>query len=231
MGRSAAAVEASARFDPLSVARFPSLAAAERPVTKRGSARRERIVAAAVGRFSQDGFTNVSLADIAAEAGIVGSGVYRHFRSKTDLLAHIFAEAGAELERHARSVLAGAENVDEAIVQLVEGHIEFTLRQIALNRVYLRESHYLDADESERVKRHQRAYVRIWTQVLAEIRPDVGEQECRVLVLSAIGGIHSLLTMDQLPPERVLRRVLRAGALAVLHARSTDGALQRKGSS
>lgn len=202
--------------DPFGVAPYPSFSVGEKPFTKRGDARRQKIVAAAVAQFSKEGFNNVSLSDIATRAGIVGSGIYRHFRSKTDLLAHIFDEAGAELERHARNVIATSKGADAALLQLVEGHIDFTLTQIGLNRVYMREIHYLGPDESERVKNHQRAYVRLWTRLLSELRPELSELERRVLVLSAIGAIHSVLNMDQVPPDRVLRPTLRDAALAVL---------------
>jgi len=39
------------------------------------------VAAAALG--ARRGFDAISMADIGAEAGIVGSGVYRHFDSKT----------------------------------------------------------------------------------------------------------------------------------------------------
>ena len=42
------------------------------------------MAAAALG--ARRGFDAISMADIGAEAGIVGSGVYRHFGSKTAIL-------------------------------------------------------------------------------------------------------------------------------------------------
>ena len=42
------------------------------------------MAAAALG--ARRGFDAISMADIGAEAGIVGSGVYRHFDSKTAIL-------------------------------------------------------------------------------------------------------------------------------------------------
>ena len=42
------------------------------------------MAAAALG--AQRGFDAISMADIGAEAGIVGSGIYRHFDSKTAIL-------------------------------------------------------------------------------------------------------------------------------------------------
>ena len=56
------------------------------PERRRDPERRARILRAAADLASRRGFTTVSLADIGAEAGIVGSGIYRHFGSKASIL-------------------------------------------------------------------------------------------------------------------------------------------------
>src|SRR5262245_47620779 len=48
--------------------------------------RRERILSAAAELTARRGFHTIGMADIGAEAGIVGSGVYRHFASKDAIL-------------------------------------------------------------------------------------------------------------------------------------------------
>lgn len=47
---------------------------------------RDRLVAAAIQVFSEDGYSGASITDIAARAGISGPAVYKHFDSKADLL-------------------------------------------------------------------------------------------------------------------------------------------------
>src|SRR6201987_3451636 len=53
------------------------------PQRRRDPDRKERILVAAAALGAARGFDAISMADIGAEAGIVGSGVYRHFDSKT----------------------------------------------------------------------------------------------------------------------------------------------------
>src|ERR1039458_1279700 len=53
---------------------------------RRDPDRKERILVAAAALGAARGFDAISMADIGAEAGIVGSGVYRHFDSKTAIL-------------------------------------------------------------------------------------------------------------------------------------------------
>jgi AcrR family transcriptional regulator len=54
---------------------------------------RERILRTAYELFTQDGFTAVGVDRIVAEAGVAKTSLYRHFRSKDDLVV-------AVLERH-----------------------------------------------------------------------------------------------------------------------------------
>src|SRR5690349_2366764 len=56
------------------------------PRRRRDPARKERILVAAAALGAARGFDAISMADIGAEAGIVGSGIYRHFDSKTAIL-------------------------------------------------------------------------------------------------------------------------------------------------
>ncbi len=47
---------------------------------------RDRLVAAAIEVFTEDGYSGASITDIAARAGISGPAVYKHFDTKADLL-------------------------------------------------------------------------------------------------------------------------------------------------
>ena len=70
-------------------------------VRTRDPDRRERILRAAAELVAERGFHAVSMADIGAASGIVGSGVYRHFDSKSAVLVALLDEG---MER----LLAGA---------------------------------------------------------------------------------------------------------------------------
>src|SRR6266571_4022260 len=67
-------------------AREAAARAAQRSPRRRDPDRKERILVAAAALGARRGFGAISMADIGAEAGIVGSGIYRHFDSKTAIL-------------------------------------------------------------------------------------------------------------------------------------------------
>jgi AcrR family transcriptional regulator len=62
---------------------------------------RERVERAAIELFARRGVDGVSIADIAATAGVSQGALYRHYRGKDELAARLFASAyrraGAEL--------------------------------------------------------------------------------------------------------------------------------------
>lgn len=72
-----------------------------RPPGRSGAETRARLIAAALRRFSRDGFHNVGVRAIAADVGVTDAAVYRHFGSKRGLLRAVFDSQGvtAALER------------------------------------------------------------------------------------------------------------------------------------
>lgn len=67
-------------------------------VEQGGRERVERIVATAVELAEQGGFENVRLREVAASSGVALGTLYRHFRSKEDLLLAALAQEVAALE-------------------------------------------------------------------------------------------------------------------------------------
>jgi AcrR family transcriptional regulator len=64
--------------------------------------RRERILDAAADLMARNGYQGVNMTDIGSAAGIVGSGIYRHFDSKNAILVEL-------LDRVVDRLLADAE--------------------------------------------------------------------------------------------------------------------------
>ena len=61
---------------------------------------RERILQAGLALFNERGEAAVSLAQIAAQLGISEGNLWYHFRTKRDLVAALFAESEARVERN-----------------------------------------------------------------------------------------------------------------------------------
>jgi AcrR family transcriptional regulator len=162
----------------------------ERPARRqRDPSRKERILAAAARLGAGRGFHAISMADIGAEAGIVGSGIYRHFDSKTAILVAMLDRVMARLADGAAEVLAAGRPDAATLAALVREHIEVTLDDRDVLAIYHREAHTLPDDERRRLRRLQRLYVEQWVNVLAPLRPDLADSEQRLAVHAAIGAI------------------------------------------
>jgi TetR/AcrR family fatty acid metabolism transcriptional regulator len=81
--------------------------AAESGRSRRGAVRRREILGAAYEVFSAKGYDDASVAEIAAIAGIVEGGIYKHFANKRELLFETMREFYAGVVGEAREQLAG----------------------------------------------------------------------------------------------------------------------------
>ncbi|WP_433506529.1 TetR/AcrR family transcriptional regulator [Pseudonocardia halophobica] len=161
--------------------------------SRRDPERRERILAAAAELASRRGFHTVGMADIGAEAGIVGSGVYRHFDSKTAILVALLDRVMARLQEGAGAVLAGPGDERAHLSALVRDHIRVAIEDRSVLAVYHREVHTLPEEDRRRLRRLQRHYLEDWVHVLAPLRRDLADGELRLAVHAAIGAIQSTL--------------------------------------
>jgi AcrR family transcriptional regulator len=170
---------------------------------RRDPARRERILAAAAQLAAGRGFHTVGLADIGAEAGIVGSGIYRHFASKDALLVALLDRVMDRLAEGAAAVLADVPEGHEALSALVRDHITVAIEDRAVLAVYHREIYTLRAEDRRRLRRRQRHYIEEWVHLLAPLRRDLADGELRLAVHAAIGAVQStLFYRSGLAPER-----------------------------
>lgn len=183
---------------------------------RRDPKRRQKILDAAANLIARNGYHAVSLSDIGADAGIVGSGVYRHFESKAAILVAIFEQVIDGLLAAAQEVVESGGALEDLVRRLVADQVRFVVdsRQIAV--VYYHELMNLPEEGRRRLRRKQRLYVEEWVHVLRESRPELDEALARTLVHAAIGAIQSTIHHSSgLPTER-LSGALAASAIAVL---------------
>lgn len=171
---------------------------------RRDPARRERILAAAADLVARRGFHTVAMTEIGAEAGIVGSGVYRHFPSKEAILVALLDRVMERLRAGAAAIVERELDPLTTLSLLVKDHITVAIEDRAVLAVYHREAHTLPEQERLRLRRAQRHYLEEWVHALATQRPDLSDGELRLTVHAAIGAIQSTLFFHSgLAPERM----------------------------
>lgn len=155
--------------------------------------RRERILQAATDLIARRGYRSVSLDEIGAAAGIVGSGVYRHFDTKVDILVQILDQIVDRLVSDAETVLRTTSQPEAALRALVRGHIDFTIMERAMCVIYLAELKSLPRVDRHRLRWKQRHYVDLWIELLLMANPSFTPEHAQMRVHASISAIHSVL--------------------------------------
>lgn len=163
------------------------------PTRHRDPARKERILAAAAELAARRGFHTVAMTDIGAQAGIVGSGIYRHFRTKEAILVALLDRVMDRLRAGAADIVERGLDDQATLTLLVRDHIEVAIEDGAVLAVYHREAHTLPEEARRRLRRTQRHYLEEWVHALAPLRRNLADGELRLAVHAAIGAIQSTL--------------------------------------
>jgi AcrR family transcriptional regulator len=182
----------------------------------RDPARKQRIVAAAVDLVARRGYSAVGMADIGAAAGVTASAIYRHFDSKSAVLAAVFDGVIDRLLSNAARIVAEAVDDTAALSALIDDQVSIALEDRDVLQVYMREITSLPEEDRRRLRRKQRLYLEEWVHLVCELRTDLGDAEARALVHSAIGAIQSVLNYDSTVPADRLAPLLSGAARAVL---------------
>jgi AcrR family transcriptional regulator len=187
-------------------------------VTRRSRMKAERrlqLVRAATRLFAERGFRAVSMEDLAAEAGVSGPAVYRHFASKEALLADLLIAVSQQLlEQGTRR----SKNVSsfESLKLLIAFHTDFALRDRDLIRIQDHDFANLAPEDARTVSRLQRAYLEVWVEVLRQIDPTLGEGVARTKIQAVFGLINSTPHSASHRDTETTRSILEEMALDAL---------------
>lgn len=181
----------------------------------RDPARREKILDAAAGLLADSGYHTVSMAEIGERAGITGSGIYRHFESKSAILVVLFEQVIDDLLAQGRAAVEGNTDLRAALDELIAGQVDFVVSKRHLAQVYHNDISNLPREDQVRLRRKQRLYLEEWVHVLGELQ-GLDEPMTRTKVHIAIGAIQAVLFHQATLPPDVLRETLTQAACAVL---------------
>jgi AcrR family transcriptional regulator len=187
------------------------------PVRTRDPERKSRILAAAADLIAGKGFHAVSISDIGAASGITGSGVYRHFDSKSAVLVALFDRVIDNLLGEEKEILDTATDLDRTLDLLIAGQVEFVVGDRELAQVYYREINNLPDEDRRRLRRKQRLYLEEWVHLVDELREDLSDTDSRTVVHAVIGAIQSPLFHNTSLAEDRLRALLTDAARAILN--------------
>jgi AcrR family transcriptional regulator len=188
-----------------------------KPKSSRGADRRERILRSAADLMAERGYPSVSMAQIGAAAGIVGSGVYRHFDSKATILAALLERVVDAMISGTRDIVATTEAGPAQLDAIIRRQTGIVIENRSLVAVYLRDSGNLPADELRGLRRQQRQLIGEWIIACEAISPGSGESELRTVVQAVLALINSVCTYDNpLPADRIIDSIAPMASSALM---------------
>lgn len=180
------------------------------------TSRREQLVTAAARLFHQRGYPAVTMEDIGHAAGIAGPSVYRHFRSKADLLVAGLYRGNEWLQLGMSRALATATTPHDALRGLVASYVGSNLEHTELFGVLLTESIHLPDEERHTLRRIQHDYVSEWVRLLLALRQDLTEPEGRAVTQAVLGIVHDCARSQRRRAREDLERDLVDVSLELL---------------
>jgi len=182
---------------------------------KRRPQRREQILEAAVALFHERGFEATGIDDIGEAADITGPAVYRHFRSKEEILETLLRERGAATLAEVQAIVERAPSSEAALDELIDHHAHWMASNPSLAVVVLYERRTLSSESRAIIDRLERLNVEEWVHLVSQVRPDLSDTEARITVHAVLGmGAAVCNYPSGLPVERtasLLASTMRAG--------------------
>jgi len=119
---------------------------------------RERIVAAAVELFAEQGFDATSVNQVVERAQVAKGALYHHFTSKDDLLFEVYRELIDRQLDHMTVILAEQRPAAETLRALIADLVETTAERASEAIVFAREAHRLGDANQQKVRAARRRY-------------------------------------------------------------------------
>lgn len=155
--------------------------------------RQEQIARAALDIVARHGIKGLSVAAVAREVGIVPSAIYRHFRSKDDVIDAVLALVRGRLEGNVKAVREETADPFERLRRLLVRHVALVSENRAILRIIISEA-ILEGRPERRASVHHILWgylaevaeiVRLG-QEAGQIRSDVAAEALAVMFLGLI---------------------------------------------
>lgn len=182
------------------------------PVTTRPRNRREQLTEAAAELFRRHGYHGVSVNDIAAAAGVTGPAVYRHFRSKQDVLAHVLLSGLDVFGLVTEEALAQ----EQPLTALVSAMSALAVERREVTALWRWQGRYLDKAERAKIRRAGAELMNHWVSALLDVRP-MPHEDAELLCWAALSVFGSVADHHVSVPKRRFEQLLGRLADAVLH--------------
>lgn len=155
--------------------------------------RREQIAQAAVALIARDGLRKLSVGAVARRVGVVPSALYRHFKSKDDILQAVLDLLAGRLMGNVQAVCQETSDPTERLRRLLMRHIQLIRENQAIPRIIFSDEFY-DAhpDRRGRLYRVLDEYLQAVSKIIVQgqdkrlIRSDLDARTASMLFIGIV---------------------------------------------
>lgn len=188
----------------------------ERQPVRRPRNRKAQLADSAAELFRKHGYHQVSVNDIAAAAGVTGPAVYRHFRGKQDILAHVLLSGMDVFGLVTEEALAEPGTPAEQLSALLRAVAALAVERREVTALWRWEGRHLDRADQAKIRQRGGELMAQWGIALRDVRPDLSTSEAELLCWAALSVFGSVSLHHVSLPRRRFEALLAALARAVL---------------
>lgn len=181
----------------------------------------ERILAAAMLLFNEQGYRDTGMDDIAAAAGLPTTSLYRFFTGKGAILAASYRRAADRVSGDVSTILAEADGPVDAVSRLVAAYVRRSFANPEIAYVYYAERMNVPVEEQAALHNIQRATAEAWGRQVCDAVPEISAGEARFAVHAAFALVVDLGRLMQYEyteqSQEVVRHLLRTTLLGAAH--------------
>jgi AcrR family transcriptional regulator len=155
--------------------------------------RREQIAEAALSLVADQGLRKLSVAAVARRVGLVPSGIYRHFKSKDEIIDAVLDRIEQRLLANVKAAREESDDPLECLKGVLMRHIRFIREGRAIPRmIFSDDVHAGNPDRKERVFRIFASYTASVGQIVrlgqsqGRIRPELDVQTVTMMLFGII---------------------------------------------
>ncbi|TQM30399.1 TetR family transcriptional regulator [Nocardia bhagyanarayanae] len=182
---------------------------APREIKRRPKNRRAQIAAASAAAFGALGYHGVSMEDIASGLGISSAALYRHYPSKYALFREELLRVGRAMTESVRLPDDAAElSPEQRLHRVLDALIGATIENRPSVTLVRWEGRYLEPEDQRTLAEQQATVLDALGTELRGLRPELGEDDVRVLRTALLSAITSIADHHASLPAKSLARLL-----------------------
>ena len=177
--------------------------------------RKAQLADAAAELFRKHGYHQVSVNDIASAAGVTGPAVYRHFRGKQDILAHVLLSGMDTFGLVTEQALAQPGTPEEQLTALLRAVAALAVDRREVTALWRWEGRHLARADRTKIRHRGAELIAQWGIALRDVRPELSPADAELLGWATLSVYGSLSDHHVSPPRRRFEDLMVSLAAAV----------------